>query len=170
MGPDELNYATFETAAGWMAVLGSPEGLRRTVLPCPAEEEAVAGLGKFLANAKHDPAGFRDVIAGIQAYFNGAKTPLDFALDFAGGTAFQVRVWQETIQIPYGETRSYGWLAARAGSPGAARAVGHAMAHNPLPIVVPCHRVIGADGSLCGFGGGLPMKKYLLALEARGPQ
>jgi O-6-methylguanine DNA methyltransferase len=83
------------------------------------------------------------------------------------GTLFQKRVWQELCRIPYGETRSYRFVADSIGVPKAVRAVGAANGRNPVPIVVPCHRVIGAGGSLVGYGGGLPMKKFLLDLEAR---
>ena len=95
----------------------------------------------------------------------------DFDLPLAPqGTAFQKDVWQALASIPYGETISYAQLAQRVGKPTAMRAVGAANGRNPLPIVLPCHRVIGADGSLTGFGGGLPTKQFLLELEGALPQ
>ena len=109
-------------------------------------------------------APFRAAIAQLGEYFAGRR--LQFELPLAPrGTEFQRRVWHALREIPYGETISYGELACRIGKPGASRAVGLANGANPLPIVVPCHRVIGADGSLTGFGGGLPIKRKLLALE-----
>lgn len=102
----------------------------------------------------------------LSAYFAGERT--DFSLPLAPrGTPFQRRVWTALERIPYGETVSYGDIAAAIGARGSARAVGAANGANPLPIVVPCHRVVGADGSLTGYGGGMERKKRLLALEAR---
>ncbi len=100
------------------------------------------------------------------AYFKGKLKEFDLPLS-PEGTAFQRRVWEALRGIPYGETLSYGDLARRIGNPNACRAVGAANGRNPLPIVVPCHRVIGADGTLTGFGGGLPIKEQLLDHERR---
>ena len=101
----------------------------------------------------------------LERYFAGELTDFDLPLEPAG-TDFQLRVWQELQRIPYGESVSYGELAARIGRPGAARAVGLANGRNPIAVIVPCHRVIGADGSLTGFGGGIERKRALLELEA----
>ena len=101
----------------------------------------------------------------LEAYFEGELREFDLPLA-PQGTGFQLRVWEALRAIPYGETISYGELARRVGDPGAARAVGLANGRNPLPVIVPCHRVIGADGSLTGFGGGLDRKRALLELEA----
>jgi len=100
----------------------------------------------------------------LAAYFAGDRRPFDLPLD-PQGTPFQLAVWRSLAEIPYGETITYGEQARRLGRPGAARAVGAANGRNPLPIVVPCHRVVGADGRLVGFGGGLAAKRYLLNLE-----
>ncbi|MGW0162881.1 methylated-DNA--[protein]-cysteine S-methyltransferase [Mycobacterium sp. NPDC003323] len=111
-----------------------------------------------------DDDAFPDVVEQLQAYFAGALTEFDLDLDL-GGTPFQRRVWEALLTIPYGETRTYGQIAVQVGSPTAFRAVGLANGHNPIGIIVPCHRVIGANGSLTGYGGGLDRKKSLLALE-----
>ncbi len=111
-----------------------------------------------------EPRPFAAVIAQLDEYFAGKRRTFDLPLA-PRGTAFQRAVWQALTLIPYGETISYGELARRIGKPRASRAVGLANAANPLPIIVPCHRVIGADGSLTGFGGGLGIKGKLLALE-----
>jgi methylated-DNA-[protein]-cysteine S-methyltransferase len=104
----------------------------------------------------------------LEEYFAGERR--EFELDLApSGTPFQLSVWRALCAIPYGETTSYGEIAVAAGQPGAARAVGGANNRNPIPIVIPCHRVIGASGSLTGYGGGLPRKRQLLALEAGVP-
>jgi len=100
----------------------------------------------------------------LHAYFAGSLRRFDLPLDLAG-TEFQRRVWMELTRIPYGETRSYQDVARAVGAPNAVRAVGAANGANPIPIVVPCHRVIGAGGKLVGYGGGLPLKRRLLALE-----
>jgi len=101
----------------------------------------------------------------IAEYFTGERREFSLPLHLTG-TAFQNRVWRACVRIPFGQTRSYGQLAGAAGRRGAARAVGAAMARNRLPILVPCHRVVGGDGSLTGFGGGLALKRKLLRLEA----
>jgi methylated-DNA-[protein]-cysteine S-methyltransferase len=102
----------------------------------------------------------------LDRYFS--KTLTRFSLDYSlGGTPFQRRVWETLAKVPYGTTISYGELARRIGNPKAARAVGMANAKNPIPIIIPCHRVIGKDGSLTGFGGGLDVKQQLLALEGK---
>ena len=110
-------------------------------------------------------APFREAIAQLEAYFAGALRRFDLPLA-PEGTPFQREVWSALTAIPYGETVSYGELARRLGRPAASRAVGAANGQNPIPIVIPCHRVIGADGSLTGFGGGLAIKRRLLDLEA----
>ncbi|MGH8218707.1 MAG: methylated-DNA--[protein]-cysteine S-methyltransferase [Steroidobacteraceae bacterium] len=111
-----------------------------------------------------DRLSFEAAIAQLEEYFAGQRQSFDLPLA-PEGTDFQRTVWQALTRIPYGETISYGELARRIGKPQASRAVGLANGANPLPIVIPCHRVIGADGSLTGFGGGLDIKRKLLALE-----
>jgi methylated-DNA-[protein]-cysteine S-methyltransferase len=111
-----------------------------------------------------DPAPFASAATQLGEYFAGRRRAFDLKLA-PRGTEFQHLVWAALTRIPYGETLSYGELARRIGKPQASRAVGLANGANPLPIVVPCHRVIGADGSLTGFGGGLDTKRTLLALE-----
>jgi methylated-DNA-[protein]-cysteine S-methyltransferase len=113
-----------------------------------------------------DKKPFKEVVRQLQAYFEGKLKEFELPLVLEG-TEFQLRVWRNLQIIPYGETVSYGQLAKRIGSPDAARAVGLANGSNPIPIIIPCHRVIGSNGDLTGFGGGLPIKKKLLALESR---
>jgi methylated-DNA-[protein]-cysteine S-methyltransferase len=111
-----------------------------------------------------NPGAFGATVDQLEGYFAGELTDFDVELDLRG-TEFQRRVWKALLTIPFGETRSYGEIAEQIGAPGAARAVGLANGHNPIAIVVPCHRVIGANGSLTGFGGGLDRKRTLLELE-----
>lgn len=101
----------------------------------------------------------------LQAYFKGKQVDFYFPLDLSSGTTFQKRVWEKLRKIPYGECRSYGWVAEQIGNPRAARAVGMANNKNPLPPAIPCHRVIGSDGTLTGYASGLHIKKYLLEME-----
>jgi methylated-DNA-[protein]-cysteine S-methyltransferase len=108
---------------------------------------------------------FAAVRAQLSEYFSGHRSRFDVPLVMTG-SAFERRVWSALLKIPYGESTSYGEIARRIGEPGAARAVGVANARNPIAVIVPCHRVIGADGSLTGYGGGLPRKRFLLDLEA----
>jgi methylated-DNA-[protein]-cysteine S-methyltransferase len=111
-----------------------------------------------------DPGPFAEVTRQLGEYFSGERTAFELQLALAG-TAFQQRVWDELRAIPYGQTISYGALARRIGQPTASRAVGLANGKNPVAIIVPCHRVVGADGSLAGYGGGLDRKRFLIALE-----
>ena len=134
--------------------------------------------GLHTSNDKHRPATELDwirdesvapfalTIAQLRDYFDGALRRFELPLA-PHGTAFQMKVWRELCNIPFGETISYAELARRIGRPTASRAVGHSNARNPISIIVPCHRVIGADNSLTGYAGGLDRKRALLALEAR---
>jgi methylated-DNA-[protein]-cysteine S-methyltransferase len=111
-----------------------------------------------------DPEPFGEVITQLGEYFAGERKQFDLPMAFAG-TDFQRRVWTELCEIPYGETVSYGELAARLGKPSASRAVGLANGKNPIGLIVPCHRVVGSTGDLTGYGGGLPRKRFLLDFE-----
>jgi methylated-DNA-[protein]-cysteine S-methyltransferase len=161
-----LYYAVFATAAGWCGVAGSEEGLRCTVLPQSDRHLAELRITESLDGAIRAPGRFTDFIRRFTAYFEGQPVDFPDPLDLTGATAFQQEVWRATCLIPRGRTRSYAWLAGQIGRPGAARAVGQALARNPLPVVVPCHRVLAAGGGLGGFTGGLTMKRFLLGLEA----
>ena len=111
-----------------------------------------------------DPEWFSPVIKQLTAYFDGRQHEFEIEMELKG-TDFQKKVWNELAKVPYGQTISYGELASRIGNPSASRAVGMANAKNPIPIIIPCHRVIGKDGSLTGFGGGLDVKQSLIDLE-----
>lgn len=128
----------------------------RLFFPGSAVPEAEERESSLLLRAKYQ----------LQEYFSGARETFDLPMD-VHGTPFQEKVWKLLLDIPYGETRSYGELAAAAGSPGAAKAVGGACRSNPIPIFIPCHRVVGAGGRLTGFAGGLELKENLLKLEQR---
>jgi methylated-DNA-[protein]-cysteine S-methyltransferase len=162
---DKPGYFAFRTKAGWLAVAGSARGLETVTLPQQTKQKALDMLPDS-QTAACSPPQFEDLAERISDYFNGRRQDFNDALDLAAATPFQRRVWLAARLIPYGETRSYHQLAASIGQPGAARAVGQALARNPLAIIVPCHRVLQANGGLGGFGGGAEMKRYLLSLEA----
>ena len=154
-----------QTACGWVGIASSPNGLLSLTLPEPTQERALKPLLEHWGKGQSYDDALDDLKTKLQQYFDGQRVLFDEPLDLRGATAFQRRVWSAVRDIPYGETRSYGQIAHQAGSPGAARAVGRAMATNPVPIVVPCHRVIGSNGDLRGFGGGLDLKRRMLELE-----
>lgn len=133
-------------------------------LTLEADENAVTAI-RFSAGGAQDASPLLDAAeAQLREYFAGARRTFDLPLA-PHGTAFQQRVWAALRAIPYGETRTYGELAAAIGNPSASRAVGMANHRNPIPIIIPCHRVIGANGTLTGYAGGLEIKRRLLALE-----
>jgi methylated-DNA-[protein]-cysteine S-methyltransferase len=160
MHDDELTYDTAETPIGPLLLIASARGVRRIEFP----RNGRVVMPEF--GLRRDDERLADAVAQLRAYFAGERMDFDFACD-AQGTAFQHDVWNALRAIPLGETVSYGELARRIGRPNASRAVGAANGANPLPIVVPCHRVIGSDGNLTGFGGGLPTKRWLLDHERR---
>ncbi len=153
-----VSYTTFESPVGPLLLVGDSNALRLVSF------ESSKHAAPPQADWKRDRAPFAEVIRQLQAYFRGELREFDLPLALEG-TEFQRRVWNALRSIPYGETISYLQLAERIGNPKAVRAVGLANGSNPIPIIVPCHRVIGSDGSLTGFGGGLSTKKMLLELE-----
>lgn len=194
--PEALHLTTsvFRTSWGWMGTAASARGARagvcRIVLPRVSRRAVEATLrpqdrgtrleamGKrrkasLLPHAPR-PTGAQDIVlrkarAQLLAFLEGKRRELDFPIDLSGGSTFQRRVWRAILRIPYGRVRSYKWVALRVGGARYARAVGHALGSNPVPIVMPCHRVIAQDTSLGGFTGGLPLKRRLLELEGTLP-
>lgn len=158
-----LNYCTMETPIGPLLLAGDREAIRyikfpkngKARKPEPGWQESSSGA-------------VREAVKQLREYFAGRRTEFDLPVS-PDGTTFQRAVWRHLQLIPYGQTVSYGELARRVGNPKASRAVGGANHANPIPIVIPCHRVIGANGKLTGFGGGLPIKQALLSLE-QGPR
>jgi methylated-DNA-[protein]-cysteine S-methyltransferase len=161
----KLFYTIFKTQRGWMGLLGSAAGLQRVILPQRTDVRAVSMVLEKVTDAEPSTPFFQDVIKRLNAYLSGEAVNFRDALDFGDATEFQRLVWQTTRKIPYGKTHTYGWIAEQADRPKAVRAVGQALGQNPLPIIVPCHRVTATGGGLGGFTGGLAIKKYLLKLE-----
>ena len=157
------SYHDFDTPIGTLRLVGDDRRIERIDLPNAATREPDAA---WREQRRTLPTALETGKRQLREYFDGKRREFDLPLA-PDGTGFQCRVWRELRRIPYGETISYGELARRIGKPTAARAVGAANGRNPLAIVVPCHRVIGADGTLTGYGGGLPVKEALLALERR---
>jgi methylated-DNA-[protein]-cysteine S-methyltransferase len=161
-----LYYIIFNTSSGWVGILSSINGLLRITLPSPSATEAQQRLGDNVNHAVRSPQFFEDLMNRLNAYFAGHKADFPDKLELSAATAFQREVWQATQLIPYGETRSYAWVAEQIKKPKAVRAVGQALGKNPLPVIIPCHRVLASGGGLGGFSGGMEMKKFLLHLES----
>jgi methylated-DNA-[protein]-cysteine S-methyltransferase len=160
MKTNAMTYTSMESPIGPLLLAGDERGLSLVYFVNGRRPKSPPGTWV------EDKKRFKEVVRQLQAYFEGKLKDFDLPLVLEG-TEFQLLVWRNLRKIPYGETVSYGQLARRIGSPDAARAVGLANGSNPVPIIIPCHRVIGSNGDLTGFGGGLPIKKKLLALESR---
>ncbi len=158
-----MQYCYLDSAIGPLLVAGDEHAVR--VISFPKDGAPTMPEPGWIESTEAARSGaLGEAVRQLREYFAGRRTAFDFPMQ-PQGTPFQLAVWKCLTEIPYGETISYGELARRVGNPKAARAVGAANGANPLPIVVPCHRVIGANGKLTGFGGGLPTKEKLLALE-----
>jgi methylated-DNA-[protein]-cysteine S-methyltransferase len=164
-----IAYHMASSPVGLLFLARSEKGLRylqfmdrRSIKRMIAGHEAANPEGKWEPSLLD----LKDVVDQLDAFFNGMLREFELPLDLAG-SEFQTKVWNELSRIPFGETRTYGQIAKAIGQPKATRAVGLANNQNPVAIVVPCHRVIGADGSLTGYGGGLPKKRWLLEHESR---
>jgi methylated-DNA-[protein]-cysteine S-methyltransferase len=152
-----IHYRTIDSPIGPLTLAGHGSVLTNLRMVDQTYEPSRTGWSL-------DQGAFGDAVDQLDAYFAGELTDFDVQLDLRG-SEFQQRVWKALLTIPYGETRSYGEIAEQIDAPGAARAVGLANGHNPIAIIVPCHRVIGASGHLTGYGGGLDRKQTLLELE-----
>ncbi|RKZ07339.1 hypothetical protein DRQ05_03270 [bacterium] len=162
-----IHYRSTESEIGNIFIASTYRGIARIALDCKSKEH-------FLKSVRMDFCGFEyeeggritlDAARQIKEYFKGRRKKFDLPLDIIA-TPFAKKVYRATGRIAYGKTKSYGEIAKEVGSPGGARAVGSALKRNPVPLIVPCHRVIGAKGDLVGFAGGLKLKRRLLQLEA----
>lgn len=153
-------YTYIESPIGTLLLAADAEGLQQILFSTDGRQARPDSAWQ------EDASALAEVVRQLRAYFAGELETFDLSVA-PQGTPFQQRVWSELQKIPYGETISYGELARRIGNPKASRAVGLANGSNPISIVIPCHRVIGSDGKLTGYGGGLPIKEKLLALEKR---
>lgn len=155
------------TPVGKVGAAVTVKGLRYVSMALMSEDEFLAELRRRCPRAEvvRDGAAARPALRQLEEYFAGNRREFDLELDLEGCSPFQEKVLLNVARIPYGRTKGYGQVAKEAGSPGAARAVGNVMHNNPIPLVVPCHRVVGADGRLVGFGSGIENKKRLLKME-----
>ncbi len=162
----QIDLSVVGTQLGWIGVARSANGIVTLNLPLESREQAAADLQR-----KFPEGVFRDAPDEIKQelfdYGLGRRQAFSLPLDWQLTKPFQRSVLEATRRIPFGETRTYGWVARAIGAPRASRAVGRALATNPIPIIIPCHRVIASDGTLGGYGGGLPLKQRLLELERR---
>lgn len=160
-------FGVTRIAEGFVGFVATASGIARLTLPQPDARQAMERLLLHRTpGARLDTARFTPLAERLERYFAGEPVAFDdLTLDLSGATPFQRRVLETVRGIPRGQTRSYAEVAALAGRPGAARAVGAVMAANPVCVVIPCHRVVGSDGNLTGFGGGLALKRRMLALE-----
>jgi O-6-methylguanine DNA methyltransferase len=161
----KLSYAIFQTSCGWMGVVISNKGLCQVILPQFLRDNAFQAISNKFASAELQEDNTLPIVLDLISYMNGQKVDFNYPLDLPSISQFQQDIRQATRSIPYGQTRSYSQIAQDAGHPGAYRAVGQVMACNPVPIVIPCHRVVASDGSLHGFRGGLEMKQRLIQME-----
>jgi len=153
-----------DTSIGRLTLYGTEQSLLAIALPSPERqgpERRLLPAGEAICE---DAGSLEEPARQLTEYFEGARKAFDLKLDLRG-TDFQLGVWQAVAAVPYGQTRTYADIARAAGRPSAARASGAANGANPLPIVIPCHRIIGSNGSLTGYGGGLDLKQQLLTLE-----
>lgn len=162
----ELYSRNIDTPIGRIAVAATPAGVCRVCFARERPENWYLWFDRYFSTLpleQRHPVVDR-AVSEIEEYFARHRRSFDVPLDLRG-TEFQLRVWTELVNVPFGATTSYGELARRVGKPGGARAIGNALGRNPVPIIVPCHRVIGHDQALVGFGGGLSVKEQLLELE-----
>jgi methylated-DNA-[protein]-cysteine S-methyltransferase len=166
-GMSESHFAVWETSWGWMGLVGSPAGIQRVFLPVGEKERVFGLVRKTFPGADENGGFFEKEIAQIHEYFSGARKKFQISPDFSPATPFQKKVYEILLTIPFGEIRTYGWVAREIGDPKALRAVGNANGKNLWPLIVPCHRVIGRNGFLTGFSapGGLDLKARLLGHE-----
>jgi methylated-DNA-[protein]-cysteine S-methyltransferase len=163
---DHLAYSTAESPFGPLLVVVSPKGLVRVGFPEDDVDDQLERLAADLTpRIVEDPRRLQDVTSQLGRYFEGKLTAFEIPIDWASVAGFRRRVLVATARIPYGSVATYTQMAQKAGSPKASRAAGSALGSNPVPIVVPCHRVLRTGGNLGGYGGGLDRKRFLLQLE-----
>jgi len=165
--PNQIEYALWNSPMGDILIAKSGDAVVRMILPAKNRKNLIKVLKEAFegVNCVEDPSKLKNVIQELDAYFQGNRKTFTQTLAFLSGTPFQQSVWKALIEVPYGKTKTYGDIAKKVGRPKAFRAVGGANNANPIPIIIPCHRIIGSNGSLVGFGGGLDMKAKLLELE-----
>ena len=163
MNPEKL--IVFETDYGWIGIVSSDIGVKSLYLPRASRHEIESEVEHRYGSLRFDPSGFQDLKDRLIQYFRGEVVQFNDPVDLSDGTEFSRLVWKAVKAIPRGELRTYKEIAESISKPRASRAVGGALNANPVPIIVPCHRVIGSDGSLTGFASGLDLKQKMLLSE-----
>jgi O-6-methylguanine DNA methyltransferase len=163
----KIKYTVFFVPFGWCGLVKGEKGLLKIFIPELEKKKLNCEIKLIYPSSVYSENFFSIEKSDIIRYFNGFRTEFSFMLDFSGSTLFQRNVWSVTSAIPYGEVRTYGWIADKIKNPEAVRAVGNALGKNPFPLAIPCHRVIKKSGAFGGFSGGTgtAMKARLLALE-----
>lgn len=163
---EKIFYTYIDSPIGTVFVAATDRGI--CSISISVTEETFLSEINNLGRPVRDDQRFSDFKKELQCYLSGKRVDFKrYALDISTGTAFQRKVWEKLLEIPYGETRSYKWLAEEVGSPKGFRAVGGANGKNPVPIIIPCHRVINSDGTMGGYSGGVWIKEWLLKLEVQ---
>ncbi len=162
-----VRLAVFQTRLGWLGVAWNERGVIALNLPRPTRAQALRDLREAFPAAWLNDQPPLEIARELCEYAEGRRQRFDLPLDWSLLKPFQRTVLETAKQIPFGETRSYGWIAERIGKPRAARAVGQALRSNPIPIILPCHRVVRGDGELGGYAGGSALKRKLLKLEGQ---
>lgn len=162
----KIFYTLMDSSIGRLVIASTDRGLIRIMLPGEKNSDSIARLQEAYTSEAlvEDCDKNKNAVKQLREYFEGTRTVFTLALELRG-TEFQKSVWRTVARVPYGQTKSYGDIAREIAKPKACRAVGAANGANPIPIVIPCHRIIGSDGSMTGFGGGIPLKEKLLRME-----
>ena len=160
-------YAIFKTSLGWCGIIYGKQGLIKIYLPGMKKEKLEKIIHFYNKSIVERSGRIRILIRNICGYFKGKNVRLNFPIDMEAMTEFEKKVYKQTIKIPFGKVKTYKWLAEKAGVPNGARAVGNALSTNPVPLIIPCHRIVKSDGRLGGFSapGGTSMKRKMLAIE-----
>jgi O-6-methylguanine DNA methyltransferase len=163
------HYQVFRTSRGWVAVAYTGRGIRALTLPVETREKAMQALRSEIGSPLTRGQRYTRLAQDLDRYFEGEAVPFNYPLDLVAARPFQRRVWSALQEIPFGTTRSYGEVARAIGMPRAARAVGQAVGANPIPLLIPCHRVVASGGSLGGYAWGPRWKRRLLQVERISP-
>ena len=161
------SYTIFQVEQGWMGLVGNEKGIERIYLPGLPKEELRKRIQREFPGGQEEESLLKGPKRELVEYFEGSRYRFEMPLDLSRATPFQKKAYQVMLTIPFGEVRTYRWLAEKVGNPKAVRAAGSANARNRWPVVIPCHRIVGSDGRLTGFSapGGLALKEELLRLE-----
>lgn len=160
-------YAIFKTSFGWCGIIYGIQGLIKVYLPGMKKEKLEKIIFSYNKNIIERSGSIKILIKNICNYFKKNKVRLDFPIDMRAMTDFEKKVYKQAVKIPFGKVKTYKWLAEKTGIPAGARAIGNVLGRNPVPLIIPCHRVVKSDGGLGGFSapGGILMKRKMLSIE-----